>query len=36
MTRILLVDDHAIVREGFKRLIERDGALRVTCELPHS
>lgn len=32
MTKILLVDDHAIVREGFKRLIERDGALRVAGE----
>jgi len=32
MTTILLVDDHAIVREGFKRLIEHDGALRVAGE----
>lgn len=32
MTKILLVDDHAIVREGFKRLIERDDALRVAGE----
>ncbi len=32
MTKILLVDDHAIVREGFKRLIERDGTLRVAGE----
>lgn len=32
MTKILLVDDHAIVREGFKRLIERDGTLSVVGE----
>ena len=32
MTKILLVDDHPIVREGFKRLIERDGALSVAGE----
>ena len=32
MTKILLVDDHPIVREGFKRLIERDGALSVVGE----
>lgn len=32
MTNILLVDDHAIVREGFKRLIERDGGLSVVGE----
>lgn len=32
MTKILLVDDHAIVREGFKRLIERDGTLSVAGE----
>lgn len=32
MNKILLVDDHAIVREGFKRLIEHDGTLSVIGE----
>lgn len=32
MIKILLVDDHPIVREGFKRLIERDGTLSVVGE----
>lgn len=32
MTRIVLVDDHAIVREGFKRLIESEPGLDVVAE----
>ena len=32
MTRIVLVDDHAIVREGFKRLIESESGLEVVAE----
>jgi two-component system, NarL family, response regulator FusR len=32
MTRILLVDDHAIVREGFKRLVDREPGLAVVGE----
>lgn len=32
MTRIVLVDDHAIVREGFKRLIEAEPGLEVIAE----
>lgn len=32
MIRILLVDDHAIVREGFKRLCEADPELMVVAE----
>ena len=29
---VLLVDDHAVVREGYRRLLERDAALRVVGE----
>ena len=32
MHRILIVDDHAIVREGFRRLLEADGAFDVVAE----
>lgn len=32
MYRIVLVDDHAIVREGFKRLIEMEPDLEVSAE----
>lgn len=32
MYRIVLVDDHAIVREGFKRLIEMEDDLEVSAE----
>lgn len=32
MLRILLVDDHAIVREGFKRLFDGDGGFCVVAE----
>jgi two-component system uhpT operon response regulator UhpA len=32
MPRIVLVDDHAIVREGFKRLIELESDLDVVAE----
>ncbi len=32
MSRIVLVDDHAIVREGFKRLIEQEPGLEVIAE----
>jgi len=30
--RILLVDDHAVVREGYRRLLERRADLRVVAE----
>ncbi len=32
MHRILIVDDHAIVREGFRRLLEADGDFDVVAE----
>ncbi|MCG6117761.1 MAG: response regulator transcription factor [Aquimonas sp.] len=32
MTTIALVDDHAIVRQGFRRLLEREPDLRVVAE----
>ena len=32
MIRILLVDDHAVVREGYRRLLERRADLRVVAE----
>lgn len=32
MIRILLVDDHAVVREGYRRLLERRADLRVMAE----
>lgn len=31
-TRVMLVDDHAVVREGYRRLLERDPGLRVCAE----
>jgi DNA-binding NarL/FixJ family response regulator len=31
-TRVLLVDDHAVVREGYRRLLERETDIRVTGE----
>jgi two-component system, NarL family, invasion response regulator UvrY len=30
--RVLLVDDHAVVREGYRRLLERDDSLSVVGE----
>jgi two-component system, NarL family, invasion response regulator UvrY len=30
--RVLLVDDHAVVREGYRRLLERDASLAVVGE----
>ncbi|RTL39068.1 MAG: response regulator transcription factor, partial [Rhodocyclaceae bacterium] len=32
MTRLLLVDDHAIVREGYRRLLEMRPDLRIVGE----
>jgi two-component system, NarL family, invasion response regulator UvrY len=32
--RVLLVDDHAIVRAGFKRLLEQQPEMRVVAEAP--
>jgi len=29
---VLLVDDHAVVREGYRRLLERSGNVRVVAE----
>lgn len=31
---VLLVDDHAVVREGYRRLLERDGDVAVIGEAP--
>ncbi|MEQ9070693.1 MAG: response regulator [Gimesia chilikensis] len=31
-TRIMIVDDHPIVREGYSRLIEREDNLQVCAE----
>ena len=33
---ILLVDDHAVVREGYRRLLERDPRLQVVGEAGNS
>jgi two-component system, NarL family, response regulator FusR len=33
--RVRLVDDHAIVREGYRRLFEIEGNIRVVGEHPH-
>jgi two-component system invasion response regulator UvrY len=33
---VLLVDDHAVVREGYRRLLERDGSLVVVGEAASS
>jgi DNA-binding NarL/FixJ family response regulator len=32
MIRILIADDHAVVREGFRRMIENDPELKVVAE----
>jgi len=32
MLRVLLVDDHKVVREGYRRLLERDGELAIVAE----
>ncbi|HJV94316.1 MAG TPA: response regulator transcription factor, partial [Azonexus sp.] len=32
MINILLVDDHAVVREGYRRLLERRADLRIAAE----
>lgn len=32
MIRIMLVDDHAVVREGYRRLIEKQGGMVVVAE----
>jgi two-component system, NarL family, invasion response regulator UvrY len=32
MIRLLLVDDHAVVREGYRRLLERRGDLLIVAE----
>ena len=32
MIRVMLVDDHAVVREGYSRLLECQGDLRVVAE----
>lgn len=33
---VLLVDDHAVVREGYRRLLERDSAIKVVGEAANS
>jgi DNA-binding NarL/FixJ family response regulator len=32
MIRVMLVDDHAVVREGYRRLIEKHGGIAVVAE----
>ena len=32
MIRVMLVDDHAVVREGYRRLLELQGDLQVVAE----
>lgn len=32
MIRVLIADDHAIVRQGLRRLFEEDGGLRIVAE----
>jgi len=32
MIRVMLVDDHAVVREGYRRLIEKHGGMLVVAE----
>jgi two-component system, NarL family, invasion response regulator UvrY len=32
LIKVLLVDDHAVVREGYRRLLERDARIRVVGE----
>jgi DNA-binding NarL/FixJ family response regulator len=34
MIRVMLVDDHAVVREGYRRLIEKHDGLAVIAEAP--
>jgi two-component system, NarL family, invasion response regulator UvrY len=36
MTTVLLVDDHAVVREGYRRLLERDARIQVVGEAGNS
>ena len=32
MIKVMLVDDHNVVREGFKMLIEKNNNIKVVCE----
>jgi len=34
MTRLLIVDDHAVVREGLRRIVEDDPCIDVAAEAP--
>ncbi len=34
MIRVLLADDHSIVREGLRRVLEDDSDIRVIAEAP--
>ena len=34
MIKILLADDHSIVREGLKRIIEESGEMEIIAEAP--
>lgn len=36
MITVLLVDDHAVVREGYRRLLERDATIQVVGEAGNS
>jgi two-component system invasion response regulator UvrY len=36
MIRVMLVDDHAVVREGYRRLLECQGDLQVVAEASNS
>lgn len=32
MIRVLLIDDHPVVRSGYQRLLDQDGGVQVVCE----
>ncbi len=34
MIRVLLADDHSIVREGLRKVLEDDSEIRVIAEAP--
>ncbi|MBW1995659.1 MAG: response regulator transcription factor, partial [Deltaproteobacteria bacterium] len=35
MIRVLLADDHVIVREGLRRIVEESGDMEVAAEASH-
>jgi DNA-binding NarL/FixJ family response regulator len=36
MIRVLLIDDHPVVRSGYQRLLDQDGGVQVVCEASHA